>query len=131
MGIKHPNEIKSSINLKDSIWYVEAFNVKVPHEWSISIPREEERVCSYMGYKTYIYPRYFLFGMRLPFSKFQKEVFDYFRLAPSMIMLNSRKIMVAFEALCVEVVVKPKPGFSSTSTSPKNLKRAGISSQRG
>ena len=45
--------------------------------------------------------------MRLPFSESQKEVFNYFRLAPSMIMPNSWKIMLAFEALCVEVVVRP------------------------
>ena len=70
MGIKHLNEIKSSIDLEDSVWYVEAFNVKVPHEWSISIPREAERVCSYTGYKTYIYPKCFLFGMQLPFTEF-------------------------------------------------------------
>ena len=31
VGIKHPSGIKSSISLEDSIWYVEAFNVKVPH----------------------------------------------------------------------------------------------------
>ena len=105
--IKHPNEIISSIDLEESAWYVEEFNVKIPHGWSISIPKEDERVCSYQSYRTYIYPKCFLFGMQLPFTKFQKEVFDYFRLAPSMIMLNSWKIMVAFEALCVEVVVRP------------------------
>ena len=78
VGIKHPNEIKSSISMEDSVWYVEAFNIKVPHGWSISIPREEDRVCSYTGYHTCIYPKCFLFGMRLPFSEFQKEVFDHF-----------------------------------------------------
>ena len=31
VGIKHPNEIKSSIDLGESAWYVEAFNAKVPH----------------------------------------------------------------------------------------------------
>ena len=107
VGIKHPNEIKSSISMETSIWYVEAFKVRVPHGWVVSIPMEEERVCTYRGYRTCIYPKCFLFGMRLPFSEFQKEVFDYFRLAPSMIMPNSWKIMVAFEALCVEVVVRP------------------------
>ena len=107
VGIKHPNEIKSSINMEDSIWYVEAFKVRVPHGGSVSIPKEEDRVCSYMGYRTCVYPKCFLFGMWLPFSEFQKEVFDHFRLAPSMIMPNSWKIMVAFEALCVEVVVRP------------------------
>ena len=101
VGIKHSNEIKSSISLEDSVWYVEAFNVRVPYEWSISIPKEEDRVCSYTGYHTCIYPKCFLFGMQLPFSEFQKEVFDHFRLAPSMIMPNSWKIMVTFEALCV------------------------------
>ena len=45
--------------------------------------------------------------MRLPFTEFQKEVFDYFRLVPSMIMPNLWKTMVAFEALCLEVVVRP------------------------
>ena len=105
VGIKHPNEIKSSISMEDSVWYVEAFKVKVPHGWTVSIPREEDRVCSYRGYRTCVYLKCFLFGMRLPFSEFQKEVFDHFRLAPSMIMPNSWKIMVAFEALCVEVVV--------------------------
>ena len=63
VGIKHPNDIKRSIELGESIWYVEAFNVKDPHGWSISIPREDERVCSYQGYKTCIYPKCFLFGM--------------------------------------------------------------------
>ena len=86
---------------------MEAFNVNVPHGWSISIPREEERVCSYTGYHTCIYPKCFLFGIRLPFMEFQKKVFDYFWLAPSMIMSNSWKIMVAFEALYVEVLVRP------------------------
>ena len=105
--IKHPNEIKSYTDLRESAWYVEAFNVKVPHGWSISIPREDERVCSYQGYRTCIYPKCFLFGMQLPFTEFQKEAFDHFRPAPSMIMPNSWKIMVAFEALCVEVVVRP------------------------
>ena len=89
VGIKHPNEIKSSISLEDSVWYVEAFNIRVPHGWTVSIPKEEDRVCSYTGYQTCVYPKCFLFGMRLPFSEFQKEVFDHFRLAPSMIMPNS------------------------------------------
>ena len=31
VGIKHPNEIQSSISLEDSVWYVEAFKVRVPH----------------------------------------------------------------------------------------------------
>ena len=62
--------MKSFINLEDSVWYVEAFNVKVPYGWSSSIPREGERVCSNMGYKTCIYPKCFLFSMRLPFLEF-------------------------------------------------------------
>ena len=73
VGIKHPNEIKSSINMEDSIWYVEAFKVKVPHGWSVSIPKEEDRVCSYTGYRTCIYLKCLLFRMRLLFSEFQRK----------------------------------------------------------
>ena len=45
--------------------------------------------------------------MRLPFNKFQKEIFNYFRIAPSMLTPNSWRILVYFEAICVQVIRKP------------------------
>lgn len=107
LGSVYPNEIKNLIGYKYSQFTVGMFKIKVPSGWSMKLPEEDDRVCLYRDNNFAIYPECFWYGMRLPFNEFQKEVFNFFRVAPSMLTPNSWRILVCFEAICVQIIRRP------------------------
>ena len=99
--------MSTSVSLEYSHHIVETYRVKVPTGWMISIPTEYKRVCLFEFNKMGFYLDAFQYGMRLPFNRFIKDIFNYFFIAPSQITLNNWRILRAFEAICFHLGSHP------------------------
>lgn len=91
---KLPNRFKSTLDPKELRWWGKRYALKHPARWDIKISKEDDCVLllswTYLG----IYIRYFEFRMRLPFTNFQKRVFNYFWLAYGQILWNSWRLLM-------------------------------------
>ena len=106
-GTKNPNNIKNLIGLEYSHFIIGAYDIKVPSGWMVSIPEENNWVCLYQYNKFALYLEAFKFEIRLSFNTYVKDIFNYFRLAPSQITPNSWRIIIAFEAICFHLDSHP------------------------
>ena len=89
LGSVYPYEIKNLTGYEYSQFVVGIFKIKVPSGWSVKLPQKDDRVCLYREHHFAIYPECFWYGMRLSCNEFQKEIFNYFRIALSMLTPNS------------------------------------------
>ena len=75
--------------------------------WGIHSPSLYDRMPPIGGYRFALYTTYLTYGLCFPLTPFQRQFLHYHRVSPSMLPPNSWWILIAFEALCCMLVIRP------------------------
>ena len=97
---KSPNGIVSIVKKDERKEFVFNNLPDKPEGWRVEVPTSEDRASSCTSSRFVLYEKPFEFEFRVPLTKFQVKLTDYFRVTLAQLLPNSWRIIVAFEALC-------------------------------
>lgn len=108
---KNPSGMKSKVTDVETKDFIAKYMSRCPREWKIFRPLKTDRIPLLKLRKFALYLKPFEFKLRMPFSNFQKRVLKYFMLAPSVLLPNSWRLLMAFKALYKTLVIRPTPSL--------------------
>ena len=104
---KSPNGIVSLVKKDEKKEFIYNNLPDKPEGWRIEVPTSKDRAPSCTPDRFALYEKSFEFGFRVPLTEFQVRLTNYFRVTPAQLLPNSWRIIVAFEALCLHLYLRP------------------------